>query len=104
MGIHPFQVSDLNANLFASGLGYRDAAGLSSEFAIVPDNINANASRYMRLMAQWANVAVNGIVIGSPQATRMDNPLGLVITTATRRHIVRMVVTSCAACSSRAQI
>src|SRR5271168_4076243 len=68
MGIHPFQVSDLNANLLENGTLNRVGAGLASEFAIVPDNINANASRYLRLMAQWANVDVSGNVVSSPQA------------------------------------
>lgn len=58
MGVHPFQISDLNWN-FLSGSPVSSSMGtFASEFAIMPDNVNANLSRYMKLQAVWANIAI----------------------------------------------
>jgi hypothetical protein len=76
MGIHPFQVSDLNANLFESSIIDRVGAGMASELAIVPDNINANSSRYVAFMAKWSDVTVQGAVITSPTVNSWGQTTG----------------------------
>jgi hypothetical protein len=61
MGVHPFQISDLNWNFFSGSPVSASMGSFASEFAIMPDNVNANLSRYMKLQAVWSNVAIGPV-------------------------------------------
>jgi hypothetical protein len=58
MGVHPFQIAELNWNFLTNTLNGVSAGSFASEFAIFPDNVNANLSRYMKLQACWADVNI----------------------------------------------
>lgn len=61
MAIHPFQIGDLNGNFLVNAPASRNGGALASEFAIVPDNVNGNTSRYLKLQAVWSsNTITNG--------------------------------------------
>lgn len=78
MGIHPFQIADLNWNFLATGAVNNTEGSTASEFAIVPDNVNGNCSRYLKLQSAWANIAI-GPIQSSPnndsygQSTGVNN-------------------------------
>ena len=66
MGVHPFQIADLNWNFLKNAGGNIAPAGsFASEFGIFPDNVNASFSRYLKLQAVWADINI-GAVVSSP--------------------------------------
>jgi hypothetical protein len=76
MGIHPFQISDLNWNFLTSSPPPSNEGSYASEFAVVPDNFNANLSRYMKLQAVWANISI-GATRNSPDNDSFGQSTGL---------------------------
>jgi hypothetical protein len=64
MGIHPFQIADLNWNFLSTSSVNNTEGSTASELAIVPDNVNGNCSRYLKLQSTWANIAIGAIQSG----------------------------------------
>jgi hypothetical protein len=58
MGIHPFQIADLNSQFVGNFGGGAPSGSIASEFALVSDNINGGLSRYLKIMGAWSNVAI----------------------------------------------
>ena len=76
MGIHPFQIADLNWNFLGTSSENRTEGSIASEFSIVPDNVNGNSSRYLKLQAAWADVNI-GATSGSPNNDSFGQSTGV---------------------------
>jgi hypothetical protein len=76
MGIHPFQISELNWFFLGNSPVSSNEGSFASEFAVVADNLNANLSRYMKLQAVWANITSAANVQNSPDNDSYGQPTG----------------------------
>src|SRR5271167_4446674 len=65
MAVNIFQVNQINNDLFSTGGNPAFAGVYASEYPLVPDNINANLSRYTKIAGLWPS-SVQGSTAGYP--------------------------------------
>src|SRR5271157_463226 len=65
MAVNIFQVNQINGDLFSTGVNPANAGVYASEYPLVPDNINANLSRYTKIAGLWPS-SVQGSTAGYP--------------------------------------